>query len=29
MTVHWNALLGYKIIRRESGRIIECTNTKQ
>lgn len=28
LTVHWNVLLGYKIIRRESGRIIETTSTK-
>jgi N4-gp56 family major capsid protein len=29
LTVHWNALLGYKIIRRESGRIIETVTTVQ
>jgi hypothetical protein len=29
LTIHWNALVGYKIIRRESGRIIETVNTKQ
>jgi hypothetical protein len=28
MTVFWNALLGYKIIRRESGVIIETSSTK-
>jgi len=29
LVMHWNALVGYKIIRREAGRIIECTNTKE
>jgi len=29
MTLFWDFLGGYKIIRREAGRIVECSSTKQ
>jgi hypothetical protein len=29
LVVYWDSLLGYKIIRRESGRIIETNNTQK
>ena len=28
LPIHWNVLVGYKIIRREAGRIIETTDTQ-